>query len=302
MDELTKVLLLNDYCNEEQVSEAIIQSSQQENFFAFCIQKQIFNKTSLFRICNYINASLCSFEQALLKLFGPQFSKELFEIFLAHRKGLLALLEKENILTESLMASIEKPLQEQTETINLQADETSNQELTPPLWQFPPINDSENIDTNLLDDFLESFEEGLKTQIENIIISLKISSAESTTSTLSLVYREFHSLKGSARFSKLNTFEKVTHQLEELISLVQNVYFKTDLNTKLLIEQTLLDGVDILWELKNSIAATRTESAIRENDSWIKAVSQLHQSALKTEAILLQIINNQSKDDLLSRF
>lgn len=141
---------------------------------------------------------------------------------------------------------------------------------------------NEPIDESCLSDFLEFFDDYQRTNIETLIMSAKTKTDKELTYVFNSMYREFHSLKGSSRFCKLKVFEMITHYIEDLISDVQQKITSIDKATEDQFEETLLLGMDLLWELKLVIEEYKNEKPITDNTKWINKAHHLWLAIEKT--------------------
>jgi hypothetical protein len=168
---------------------------------------------------------------------------------------------------------------EANETASLR--ELSNEERETSGFNLPTLH-NEPIDRSVLTDFLEFFDEHQRNNIETLILSAKSKSGKELGYVFNSLYREFHSLKGSSRFCKLKLFEMITHHLEGLISDIQQKVTSFDKATRDQFEESLLLGMDLLWELKNLIHESKSEKSIERNRVFINKTHHLWIAVSKT--------------------
>jgi two-component system, chemotaxis family, sensor kinase CheA len=128
------------------------------------------------------------------------------------------------------------------------------------------------IDENALSFISESRE--MIDEVEPYLIELGQSSIESgevNPETTNLIFRLFHSIKGTAGFLGFNVVVQVTHEAETLLDLVRNDQAKMDhTNTDLLCRTCDLVGL-----LLNQIEATESDAGLEaEAESIIKELEQ----------------------------
>lgn len=145
-----------------------------------------------------------------------------------------------------------------------------------------PSISNETLDLSLLSDFLEFFDDYQRNNIETLILSAKTKSGKELSYVLNSMYREFHSLKGSSRFCKLKVFEMITHYIEDLLSDLQHKISGFDQATSDQLEECLLLGMDLLWELKIIIQESKSEKSIQYNKKWINKAHHLWLAVEKT--------------------
>lgn len=145
-----------------------------------------------------------------------------------------------------------------------------------------PSISNETLDLSLLSDFLEFFDDYQRNNIETLILSAKTKSGKELSYVLNSMYREFHSLKGSSRFCKLKVFEMITHYIEDLLSDLQHKISSFDQATSDQLEECLLLGMDLLWELKIIIQESKSEKSIQYNKKWINKAHHLWLAVEKT--------------------
>lgn len=148
-------------------------------------------------------------------------------------------------------------------------------------FQMPALP-FEPIDKSLLSDFLEFFDDHQRTTIENLILSIQNKSGKDLSYVFNSLYREFHSLKGSSRFCKLKLFEMITHYMEDLITDVQQKMTSFDKATRNQFEESLLLGMDVLWELKHHIQEHKSERSVESNNKLINKTHHLWLAIAKT--------------------
>jgi hypothetical protein len=145
-----------------------------------------------------------------------------------------------------------------------------------------PVFPNETIDKSLLSDFLEFFDDHQRNTIETLILSAHNKTGKELSYVFNSLYREFHSLKGSSRFCKLKLFEMITHYLEDLITDVQQKMANFDKSTREHFEESLLLGMDLLWNLKIHIQENNSEKSIPYNLKWINQAHHLWIAIAKT--------------------
>lgn len=264
------------------------------SFLEFCIDKNVFNQSVLLDILRHQELNKTLFTESLRVVAGDEFTDDLIKIYYSQIPTIFRFIEyseksenKLNIVGAESSEDDLTSISSDDEDIEFKEDLLSkNHNETPSLateqqpneanqsWIFPDLG-TESPDQILVEDFLQTFDEEKKTQMENTVIGLKKSEGEQLRSSLSLLYRDFHAIKASSRFAKLKVFENITHELEELISNLKNVYKKLNAENHELIEETLLLGVDVLWSLKDAIAEFCSEFSKSEDREWLDKVDRV---------------------------
>ncbi len=146
----------------------------------------------------------------------------------------------------------------------------------------------EQVEQSLLSDYLEMANDDLRSELEQCIVAweidCKVGAFEKVEANFRTVYRQYHTVKGGARFIKAPVTEKLIHQSEELLSYCQkkvsalspdNVEFLTALNLKV---------VDLIWELRNALARDFTEANLWQQQGFKDKYTQLHTQLAQTLA------------------
>jgi hypothetical protein len=264
------------------------------SFLEFCIDKSVFNQSVLLDILQHQEINKTLFTESLRVVAGDEFTDDLIKVYYSQIPTIFRFIEyseknenKLNVVgaesSEEDLAAISSEeedvefqeqlvLKSHNETLSIVPIQHSSE--ADQSWIFPDLV-AEPPDQILVEDFLQTFDEEKKTQMENTIITLKKSEGEQLMISLSLLYRDFHTIKASAGFAKLKVFEIITHELEELISSLKNVYKKISTENHEIVEETLLLGVDILWNLKHAIAEFCSEFSKSEDREWLDKVDRM---------------------------
>lgn len=117
------------------------------------------------------------------------------------------------------------------------------------------------VEDNLIEDYHQFLDEELHLDLENRILAIRQASGEDLISRLDHLYRDFHSLKGTANFIGAKATVAIIHASEDSLGLAKLARDALDEGTRQDLIDCLLRGVDMVWDLRRSIVAERDESA-----------------------------------------
>jgi HPt (histidine-containing phosphotransfer) domain-containing protein len=300
------------------------------SFLEFCIDKSVFNKSVLLDILQHQELNKTLFVDSLRAIAGEEFTNDLIKVYYSQIPSIFRFIEysdkietKINIVAQpddveevskfkpDYYTEVHAEVENQQIKLDLevqvvagdsgQAQSAGSQEESDKVWVFPDLQD-EDSDPSLIEDFLQTFDEEKKTDMENTIMSLKRKLDDELVAAMSFLYRDFHTIKGSSRFAKLKVFEMLTHDLEELISVAQSIYASLKTDSRDLIEEALLLGMDVLWSLKNTIAENMSEKPMADNEDWKDRVDRMVKCLKRAKAEAFEALQGQTAEDLFSKF
>lgn len=114
----------------------------------------------------------------------------------------------------------------------------------------------DHLDEELMIDFCSIFDENKRNQIEIEIMSW---TKKLNKDNLRDLYREMHTLKGTARFLNAHLFEYIIHHLESLLNeMILNAEVIPDTISQQ-IESLYINSFDLLWNLRTSMLNNSSE-------------------------------------------
>jgi hypothetical protein len=289
------------------------------SFLEFCIDKAVFNKSILLDILQHQELNKTLFSESLRAIAGNEFTNDLIKVYYSQIPSIFRFIDysdkievKINLVRSDEEVGIVSQTQPDISSDFVAIDQIQEdasifehvdfqQSDEDDHWVFPDIQ-SEEPDSALVEDFLQTFDEEKKTDMENTIISLKVKTDGDLVSAMSYLYRDFHTIKGSSRFAKLKVFETITHELEDLISVSQSIYSNLQADSRELIEEALLLGMDVLWSLKITISEYLTEMPMANDQDWLGRVDRMIKCLKRARASTFEALHGQTEEDLLSKF
>jgi hypothetical protein len=286
------------------------------SFLEFCIDRSVFSKEVLLDILHHQELNKSLFSDSLKAIAGEDFANDLIKVYNSQVPSIFRYIEYSDQLETKIKVAQSyeiEPLPLNPNSIEPKADAnilTSTSTSSPvngypsgeiEMWKFPDLGGDEP-EESMLDDFLLTFDDQKRTEIENTIMVLRRKSDQDLLNAMSLLYRDFHSIKGSSRFARLRVFESITHDLEDLIASVQNIFLSLSMEVKDLFEEAMLLGVDVLVQLKQTIVETRSEYPMAEDSAWIEKVNQMFSLVRNARTKIFEAQQNQTEEDLLSKF
>lgn len=285
------------------------------SFLEFCIDRSIFSKEVLLDILKHQELNKTLFVDSLRAIAGEEFTDDLVKVYYSQIPSIFRYIEYSDEIETLISESPQQEGEQQENNVlvfsqdgDLNANSSSAMSVLSGYpsgeaeeWIFPSLS-GEEPDAALIEDFLHTFDDQKRTEMENTIMSLRRKNDEDLVSAMSLLYRDFHTVKGSARFAKLIVFETLTHDLEELISVSQTIYGSLAKDKKDLVEEALLLGMDVLSQLKITIIDTNSEYPMAEDSVWIQKVNQMLKVLRQAKAAAFEALQGQTEEDLLSKF
>ncbi|MEM7230055.1 MAG: chemotaxis protein CheW [Planctomycetota bacterium] len=122
------------------------------------------------------------------------------------------------------------------------------------------------------DEILESFIAEATEAIaglDNDFLSIEAAGASGDAELINKVFRNIHSIKGSAGFCGLNVLSKLAHEMENVLNLIRN----NELTPTSGVIEVLLQGLDVLTAMIGDVTSSETVD-ISENVNALQAVAR----------------------------
>jgi chemotaxis protein histidine kinase CheA len=123
---------------------------------------------------------------------------------------------------------------------------------------LPPTAPLE-VDSATLDDYREFLTDDLRTRLDGRILSMRDEQGEALSAELDALYRDLHSIKGSANFLGATATVATVHLLEDCLGLVKQRIALLDAEFRQQLIDSFLLGLDLVWELRAGVLQERDE-------------------------------------------
>lgn len=174
------------------------------------------------------------------------------------RKGLISLDRLSSALTNfgelsKALAEIPKP-----EATLIPFPEAN---ASPVATDLPFIPEFCSIEGPVVGEYAELLNEDKRGEIEKTILQWESTQGEALEESLRNMYREYHTIKGSARFLKANLTEKLIHETEEILSLSTRFASRLNASDFERLTSVNLAVCDLIWELRDALSQTGSEES-----------------------------------------
>lgn len=116
-----------------------------------------------------------------------------------------------------------------------------------------------DVDASTLEDYREFLTDDLRTRLDGRILSLRDEQGEALAAELDALYRDLHSIKGSANFLGATATVATVHLLEDCLGLVKQRLAALDAGYRQELIDSFLLGLDLVWELRAAVLQDRDE-------------------------------------------
>lgn len=288
---LVEVLLNSSFCNLENFLISLdlfeknkldlLETLETNNFLSLESKDKILSqyKESLIPLWTLlVQDEICNYHQA--RSWYENYLKELED------------LQKQKKTNET------STIQESHKSSKISSKEDTHQGMLNPSQTPIPNIEIKILDALMLSELLEAFDETKRSEIEQTIINF---SKNSDVEILRSLYRELHTLKGTSRFIKANASEYLIHQLESLVQESIRYFNLMNDSLKLKVEEDLLLGLDLIWDLRTDIQLHDHEKCWLDKN-WQKKVFILIENILSTSGKVQKLSEQLSIDKIDDMF
>ena len=116
-----------------------------------------------------------------------------------------------------------------------------------------------DVDASTLEDYREFLTDDLRTRLDARILSMRDGQGEALVAELDALYRDLHSIKGSANFLGATATVATVHLLEDCLGLVKQRTAALHAEYRQELIDSFLTGLDLVWELRAAVLQDRDE-------------------------------------------
>jgi len=115
------------------------------------------------------------------------------------------------------------------------------------------------IESAIFDDYREFLNDDLRAQLDSKILSIHDLHGDALAAELDGLYRDLHSIKGSANFLGASATVATVHLMEDCLGLAKRQIELLDDITRQELIDSFLVGLDLVWELRAGILSEHDE-------------------------------------------
>lgn len=152
------------------------------------------------------------------------------------------------------------------------------------------------IDASIAIEYADLFDSTKLGEMENLVLSWE---KQQNAELLRSLFRELHTLKGTARFMKAYLSEKVIHRIEELVSSLIRADNLVTANDAGMFADSIFKGIDLISEIKDFVVANGNERSYWEDGNKRVRLAAYLQN-LEADLLTCQKINENIDLDTFS--
>lgn len=270
--------------NQDSLLQALVTTCEQiSSLERVALEDDWFDKKTLVRIFSYQIQKGSSFEGICqeLGLWNPEIATKAALHQEAVRDWFIRVLCKEDGMTVETVITDDS---RDRKNLSSGANPKTQISTQPIEWSpsFAPVEPS------MIDDFCEVFDDYRRRDIESNLLRIETHTRTELSQLdgdLSHLYREFHTIKSSARFVKAELIERLLHLSEDILGFAQKFHTRLSPEDYEQLTTIFLKMLDEAWNLRITLEKTSSEEAFWTSESTQKqylatytALSQLKEN------------------------